>query len=166
MCILEWYNLQIKIIACTPLFLSSFSKRPAPNSRSTTIPRRSISPLGQPRPLPHRLTFPSFSLFDRPLIVVPCPGSLFADATNDDRSGNNDDANDPKWYFQPKPSVSRTANQQIPCHCGRTFSQRKYLTFHLRWECGRTLICPMCQHPFNSKSYLNSHMKKCGRLQQ
>lgn len=62
----------------------------------------------------------------------------------------------PSTFAQP----DRTP--RIPCLvCDRTFSQRKYLNFHLRWECGRQLVCPKCQQPFNSKSYLNLHVKKC-----
>lgn len=57
---------------------------------------------------------------------------------------------------------SRNSKTRYVCpQCSRTFSQSKYLTFHLRWECGRKLSCPKCKHPFNSKSYLNLHVKKC-----
>lgn len=62
------------------------------------------------------------------------------------------------------PMSGRGGQTRVACpKCGRTFSQGKYLTFHLRWECGRQLSCPRCQHPFNSKSYLNLHVKKCTR---
>lgn len=63
-----------------------------------------------------------------------------------------------------RPAVKVATSQQLryPCLiCDRSFSQQKYLNFHIRWECGRQLWCPKCNQPFNSKSYLNAHFKKC-----
>lgn len=46
------------------------------------------------------------------------------------------------------------------CTCGRAFNQQKYINFHKRWECGRSIQCSICFRKFNTKSYFSLHMRK------
>ena len=46
------------------------------------------------------------------------------------------------------------------CQCGVKFSHKKNLTYHLKWECGKLLMCFICNTKFKFKSALLSHTKK------
>lgn len=47
------------------------------------------------------------------------------------------------------------------CVCGRTFSYKQNLTYHKKWECGRILMCNICQKSFKVKSHLLKHLREC-----
>lgn len=62
----------------------------------------------------------------------------------------------------PAAPPTQTGRNGLACpECKRTFSKRKYLNYHIRWECGRQVICSQCQLSFRSVSRMQSHMKKC-----
>lgn len=53
-------------------------------------------------------------------------------------------------------------DRKIECGCGRTFSYIGGYTYHLRWECGKTLSCRKCGKVFKDKAYMMKHAKTCG----
>lgn len=67
-----------------------------------------------------------------------------------------------KVWISSKDKIQDDSDYPIrhTCECGRAYNQRKYLTFHKRWECGQILECSLCFRSFNSKSYFNSHIRK------
>lgn len=50
-------------------------------------------------------------------------------------------------------------NRLICENCHRSFGQRKALTYHQRWECGRMHRCDICLKEFRIILSLKRHMK-------
>lgn len=51
----------------------------------------------------------------------------------------------------------------LTCKCNRTFRQNGHLRYHQKWECGRNLLCQICQKQFNTVSNLNRHERTCSK---
>ncbi|CAB0012792.1 unnamed protein product [Nesidiocoris tenuis] len=55
---------------------------------------------------------------------------------------------------------STDSDKPFRCECGKNFTYKKSLTYHIRHECGRSFLCEACNRTFCSKSYLRTHFKR------
>lgn len=50
------------------------------------------------------------------------------------------------------------------CSCGLKFTRPRALTYHKKWECGRTLHCDSCGQSFQRLRSLHKHQSKCTNM--
>lgn len=54
-----------------------------------------------------------------------------------------------------------TVGKGFPCLCGRNYSHKNNLNYHMRWECGGKLICKKCERIFKGLNDYRKHVRRC-----
>lgn len=57
-------------------------------------------------------------------------------------------------------SSSSGSENRHACKCGRSFTEKKKLTYHQKWECGKVLKCKVCKKTFRLRQEILSHFRK------
>ncbi|KAG8259311.1 hypothetical protein J6590_014780 [Homalodisca vitripennis] len=58
-------------------------------------------------------------------------------------------------------SLTTTSQERFGCPtCGRSYKNKKHLTTHLRFECGKEpqFACPLCPYKAKQKGTLKTHL--------
>lgn len=66
-----------------------------------------------------------------------------------------------RWDRLSSKSKMRKLTEKIVCECGRSFSYKTGHQYHLRWECGKVLLCPYCDRTFNYRPQQLEHIRTC-----
>lgn len=60
---------------------------------------------------------------------------------------------------RPNEPMSDTEKRHY-CKCGKSYKFRKHLNFHMKWECGKSLICDLCSKTFTLRGSYLEHMRQ------
>lgn len=75
----------------------------------------------------------------------------------------DEDDEDTQYWENPHNDNAKSKFESICSECNWKFTRTRAMTYHKKWECGRTFTCENCDNVFNRLQVYRNHKRSCSK---